>query len=125
MNNYNIRRTCPIGLIFGQQVAKYAKENYIDKLLSLNKRRRYNIALNKLKENYLVDTQELYLLSDLKSQIFKYISDNEEQFDNIEAYLDSVSKLFDKDLNSLELDEDMKKVQYMLFYFAYGLGEKV
>ena len=125
MNNDNIRRTCPIGLIFGQQAAKYAKENYIDKLLSLNKRRRYNIALNKLKENYLVDTQELYLLSELKSQIFKYISDNEEQFDNIEIYLDSVSKLFDKDLNSLELDEDMKKVQYMLFYFAYGLGEKV
>lgn len=115
MNNDNIRRTCPIGLIFGQQVAKYAKENYIDKLLSLNK----------LKENYLVDTQELYLLSELKSQIFKYISDNEEQFDNIEIYLDSVSKLFDKDLNLLELDEDMKKVQYMLFYFAYGLGEKV
>lgn len=125
MNNDNIRRTCPISLIFEQQVAKYAKENYIDKLLSLNKRRRYNIALNKLKENYLVDTQELYLLSELKSQIFKYISDNEEQFDNIEIYLDSVSKLFDKDLNSLELDEDMKKVQYMLFYFAYGLGEKV
>lgn len=25
MNNDNIRRTCPIGLIFGQQVAKYAK----------------------------------------------------------------------------------------------------
>jgi hypothetical protein len=125
MNNDNIRRTCPIDLIFGQQVAKYAKENYIDKLLSLNKRRRYNIALNKLKENYLVDTQELYLLSDLKSQIFEYISDNEEQFDNIEVYLDSVSKLFDKDLNSLKLDEDMKKVQYMLFYFAYGLGEKV
>ena len=49
MNNDNIRRTCPIGLIFGQQVAKCAKENYIDKLLSLNKRRRYNIALNKLK----------------------------------------------------------------------------
>lgn len=125
MNNENIRRTCPIGSIFGQQVAKYAKENYIDKLLSLNKRRRYNIALNKLKENYLVDTQELYLLSELKSQIFKYINENEEQFDNIEIYLDSVSKLFDKDLNSLELDEDMKKVQYMLFYFAYGLGEKV
>ena len=81
--------------------------------------------INKLKENYLVNTQELYLLSELKSQIFKYISDNEEQFDNIEIYLDSVSKLFDKDLNSLELDEDMKKVQYMLFYFAYGLGEKV
>lgn len=125
MNNDNIRRTCPIGLIFGQQVVKYAKENYIDKLLSLNKRRKYNIALNKLKENYLVDTQELYLLLELKSQIFKYISDNEEQFNNIEIYLDSVSKLFDKDLNSLELDEDMKKVQYMLFYFAYGLGEKV
>ena len=49
MNNDNIRRTCPIGLIFGQQVAKYAKENYIDKLLSLNKRRRYNIAINKFK----------------------------------------------------------------------------
>ena len=26
MNNDNIRRTCPIGLIFGQQVAKYTKE---------------------------------------------------------------------------------------------------
>ena len=28
MNNDNIRRTCPMGLIFGQQVTKYAKENY-------------------------------------------------------------------------------------------------
>lgn len=123
MNNNNIKRTCPIGLMFGQQAAEYVKENYIDKLLSLHKRRRYNIALNKLKENYLVDTRELYLLSELKLQIFKYISENEEKFDNIEVYLDSVSNLFDKDLDSLRFDEDMKKVQYMLVYFAYGLGE--
>lgn len=90
-------------------------KDYINKL-PLGKRRRYNIALGNL-----IDMPKSNFLETLKGKIFKYISENEEKFNDEESYLNSVSKLFDCNFG-LEFSEEMKRVQYLLCYYIYASG---
>lgn len=90
-------------------------EDYINKL-KLGKRRQYNKALGDLIE--VSNSQSLKLL---KSKIYDYIMKHEDIFENIDDYIDNVSKIFDNDFD-IEFTSEMKIVQYILIYYIYASG---
>lgn len=115
---YNADKLLPkLGVLVKKESKIGIKEtkDYINKL-PLSKRRKYNIALGNL-----IDMPRSNFLETLKAKIFKYISENEEKFNDEEIYLNSVSKLFDCNFG-LEFSEEMKRVQYLLCYYTYASG---
>ncbi len=89
------------------------------KNLSIAKQRRYNIALAAL-----MPIERTNVTITLKKDIFSYIKENENSFNDIELYLCEVSKIFDSQFN-VEFTDDMKNVLYLMIYFTYVSGGEI
>lgn len=90
-------------------------QEYINSL-SFAKRRRYNTAFGNI-----IEMQQSESLRLIKIKIYNYIAEHEDSLDDIESYLEEISKLFDDDFD-VEFTDDMKSVQYIIIYYMYASG---
>lgn len=93
-------------------------QNYIN-TQPLKLKRKYNIAMGNL-----LNLPQNENLNMIKIKIFNYIKEHEDSLDNIDDYLENVSKLFDENFG-IEFTVEMKIVQYLLIYFIYASGGEV
>lgn len=110
-----------------QEVINKTRE-YINNISSISKRRRYNIALNKIteiqKENKLEEINNT--LEKLNNEILECISNNEDVFEYIDDFIKQIPifyKYFDK--YKIKFPEDMKVVNCILAYYMYASGEDI
>lgn len=90
-------------------------KEYIKKL-PLSKQRKCNIALGNL-----IEIPRSESLQMLKLQVYNYIAEHEDEFNNEESYLSKISMIFDKDFKP-EFTKEMKMVQYLIIYYIYASG---
>ncbi len=93
-------------------------QNFINNL-SLAKQRKYNIALSDLLQ--IQNTERFRLL---KLQIFNYICEHEDLFDDEKDYLKKISCVFNDDFD-MEITDEMKDVLYLIVYFIYATGGEI
>lgn len=93
-------------------------QNFINNL-PLAKQRKYNIALSDLLQ--IQNTERFRLL---KLQIFNYICEHEDLFDDEKDYLKKISCVFNDDFD-MEITDEMKDVLYLIVYFIYATGGEI
>ncbi|WP_167620361.1 DUF4297 domain-containing protein [Helcococcus ovis] len=93
-------------------------QDYINKQ-PLSLRRKYNTALGNL-----IDLPQNKNLNMIKINIFNYIKEHVDELNDVDCYLDNVSKLFDEEFG-IEFTKEMKMVQYLLIYFVYASGGEI
>lgn len=93
-------------------------QNFINNL-PLARQRKYNIALSDLLQ--IQNTERFRLL---KLQIFNYICEHENLFDDEKDYLKKISCVFNDDFD-MEITDEMKDVLYLIVYFMYAAGGEI